>query len=69
VGIVYMSDVRSSRAQLGHLETAGADQYSTSYPLAVTADSKNKRKAQDFAALFTDEVGQSTLTRFGFQLP
>jgi molybdate transport system substrate-binding protein len=69
VGVVYISDVRSSRAQLGHLETAGADRYSTSYPLAVTADSKKRREAQDFAALFTEEVGQSTLTHFGFQLP
>jgi len=69
VGIVYMSDIRSSRERLGHLANAGADQYSTSYPLAVTADSKKQREAEDFAALFAEPVGQSTLTRFGFQLP
>jgi len=69
VGIVYMSDLRSSREQLGHLVNARADQYSTSYPLAVTADSKKRREAENFAALFAEPVGQSTLTRFGFQLP
>jgi|TARA_B110000014_G_scaffold264446_1_gene266135 molybdate transport system substrate-binding protein len=69
VGIVYMSDLRTSREQLGHLANARADQYSTSYPLAVTTDSKARRAAENFAALFAEPVGQSALTHFGFQLP
>ena len=69
IGFVYISDVQSSRVGIGHLASGEGSHYSTSYPLAVAADSNRQQEARDFVGLFAEEVGQSTLIHFGFQLP
>ena len=69
IGFVYVSDLQSTKVDLGHLDASNAAELSTSYHLAVTANSSRRQDAERFAALFAEEAGKNTILNFGFQLP
>ena len=69
VGFVYVTDLRSSPVDLGRLMNSGAERHTTSYSLAVSANSTKVREARDFASLFGTETGSDVMVHFGFELP
>ncbi|HKQ74065.1 MAG TPA: molybdate ABC transporter substrate-binding protein [Blastocatellia bacterium] len=67
-GIVYASDVRSSDNKVRKVATAPADLHNPIlYPIAVVRASSSKDAARAFIDAVTNDDGQRTLEKYGFE--
>lgn len=67
-GFVYRTDAAVMGDKVRVVLTA-TGHTPVSYPIAVTAESKEKALAKDFIAFLSTEQAQAVLTRFGFGKP
>jgi molybdate transport system substrate-binding protein len=67
-GVVYASDVRASDNKVRKVATAPADLHDPIlYPIAVIRASSSKDAARAFIDAVTNDEGQRTLEKYGFE--
>lgn len=68
VGLVYRSDIVSSKGALEGIEIPNADDYPALYPAAVVTYSRNSRAAE-FVKFLSSKTARGILSRRGFDIP
>lgn len=68
-GVVYVTDAAGAGDEVGTVETKGADEVVSRYPIAALADASSPAEAQEFVDFVTGPEGQQVLRDKGFGAP
>jgi molybdate transport system substrate-binding protein len=68
-GLVYVTDVRAAGAKVHGVPIPASVNASTTYPIAVLKDAKNRALASAFLGYVLSPAGRSVLTADGFVVP
>lgn len=68
-GLVYATDAKAAGDKVETIEVARANEVVNSYPIALTASTKNKEAAQKFIDAVLSDQGQAILKKYGFSGP
>lgn len=68
-GIGYVSDARAAKGKVGRVDIPARQNVTTSYPVAVLSETRNRATARAFVASVRSGAGQAVLTADGFLPP
>lgn len=67
--VVYVTDVKAAKGEVGGVEIPDRQNVTATYPIAVTKDTRNSVAAKAWVQFIQSKTVQATLRKFGFLPP